>query len=80
MQSVTGILYVAAPQIAFLDRMAICFFIVIAVLTVMTLVNPLKKPVDLPVNKDMNMEGSPRAKVFGAVVVVLTILLYIIFW
>jgi SSS family solute:Na+ symporter len=67
-------------EFSFLDRMAICFFILIVVLTVMTLINPLKKPVDLPVNKDMNMEGSPRAKVFGAVVVVLTILLYIVFW
>jgi SSS family solute:Na+ symporter len=67
-------------EISFLDRMAICFFAVIAVLTIMTLVNPLKKPVDLPVNKDMNMEGSPRAKVFGIIVVVLTIFLYIVFW
>ena len=67
-------------EISFLDRMAICFFAVIAVLTIMTLVNPLKKPVDLPVNKDMNMQGSTRAKAFGIVVVVLTIFLYIIFW
>ncbi len=75
-----GILYVWAPQIAFLDRMAICFFAVLGVLTVMTVLWPLDKPVDLPVNKEMDMQTSRGALVFGIVVICLTVVLYIVFW
>ncbi len=70
----------AAPDIAFLDRMAICFFAVIAVLTVLTILNPLDKPVNLPENKEMDMRTSRGAKAFGAIVVCLTLALYILFW
>jgi len=65
---------------SFLDRMAICFFIVVIVLTVITLVKPLSKPIDLPVNEKMNVVTSKNAKLYGFGVVALTILLYIIFW
>jgi solute:Na+ symporter, SSS family len=65
---------------SFLDRMALCFGIVIAVLTVMTLVAPLKKPIELPVNEKMNIESSKGAMICGAGVVVLTLILYIVFW
>ncbi len=67
-------------EMTFLNRMAICFFAVIAVLTIMTLVNPLKKPVDLPVNEQMNMETSRGARAFGIIVVLLTVALYVVFW
>ncbi|MEZ6083360.1 MAG: hypothetical protein R3E58_05275 [Phycisphaerae bacterium] len=43
---------------SFLDRMGLCFGIVIATLTVLTLVAPLKKPVDLPVNPEMDITPS----------------------
>ena len=69
-----------APQIAFLDRMAICFFAVIAVLTVMTWLNPLQKPVDLPVNPAMDMRSSRGAMAFGGIVICLTAGLYLLFW
>ena len=75
-----GGLKYALPDMAFLDRMAICFFAVIAVLTAMTVLNPLAKPVDLPVNEKMNVEGSPGAKACGVVVVLLTLALYAVFW
>jgi SSS family solute:Na+ symporter len=65
---------------SFLDRMAICFGIVLAVLTVLTLLHPLKKPVDLPVNEKMNVESSKGAKYCGIGVVILTLILYAIFW
>jgi len=66
--------------ISFLDRMAICFFVIMAVLAVMTIVRPLKKPVELPVNKDMRMETSKSALAFGIMVIILTIALYVVFW
>ncbi len=65
---------------SFLDRMALCFGIVMAVLTLMTLISPLRKPVELPVNQQMNVESSKGAMIGGAAVIVLTLILYVIFW
>ena len=67
-------------DIAFLNRMAICFFAVLIVLGIMTAVAPMAKPVDLPVNEKMDMTSKSSVKFFGIGVCVLTVLLYIIFW
>ncbi|TWU41821.1 sodium:solute symporter family transporter [Novipirellula artificiosorum] len=67
-------------DITFLNRMAICFGAVLVVLTLMTLINPLKVPVTLPVNEKMDLTGSKPAKFWGGVVVALTILLYVVFY
>jgi len=75
-----GTLKYAAPGIAFLDRMAICFGIVLAVLTVMTILKPLPAPVTMPVNPKMDMTTSRGAKLAGIGVVALTLMLYAIFW
>ncbi len=65
---------------AFLNRMAVCFFIVLAVLTVMRLAAPMPRPVDLPVNPKMNVQSSRDVKVWGGLVVLATLALYAIFW
>jgi SSS family solute:Na+ symporter len=75
-----GALKVFAPNIAFLNRMAICFFVILAVLTIMTLVRPLPQPVTLPVNEKMDMRTDRSTKVFGGAVIAMTLLLYVIFW
>ena len=75
-----GGLKIFAPEIAFLNRMAICFFVILAVLTLMTLIRPLTQPVTLPVNENMDMRTDTRTKVFGVVVILLTLTLYAIFW
>lgn len=75
-----GALKYLAPRVAFLDRMAICFAAVIGVLALITVLKPMAKPVDLPVNAAMDMTVDRRTKVFGAVVVALTLTLYVIFW
>ena len=69
-----------APQIAFLDRMAICFGVLLVVLGIMTRLWPLEKPIDLPVNPSMDLTSSVAAKFFGGVVVVLTLVLYGVFF
>lgn len=74
-----GLKYLA-PSIAFLDRMAICLGVIVAVLALLTVLFPLKEPVQLPVNEKMDIRSSPGAKIMGGVVVALTIVLYIIFW
>ena len=69
-----------AEQIAFLDRMAICFFIVIATGLTLTWLKPMPSPVVLPENDQIELKSSPGAKVVGAGVIVATIALYAMFW
>lgn len=69
-----------SDSIAFLDRMAICFFIVLIAGLLLTLIKPIKTPVKMPENKEISLESSQGAKVFGIGVVVATIALYAVFW
>lgn len=75
-----GALMLFFPAIPYLNRMAICFGVVLAVLAVMTVVSPLPKPVELPENKDMDLTTPNDVKIWGLGVVILTVLLYIVFW
>ncbi len=67
------------PGIAFLDRMAICFFVVIAVMWLIGVIKPLPQPVEFKTTTRLNLETSGGAKLAGIGVVVITIILYIIF-
>lgn len=69
-----------ADQIAFLDRMAICFFIVLTAGILLTLIKPMPKPVTMPVNEQIDLKSSPGAKICGIAVVIATIALYAVFW
>ena len=67
-------------EMAFLDRMALCFFIVLLVGVVVTKTHPLANPVVMPVNKEIALETSPVAKTWGIITVVLCLALYVVFW
>jgi solute:Na+ symporter, SSS family len=67
-------------SVAFLDRMAICFGLVILVLTVATILRPLPQPIVLPVHTGYNITPSRGAKFAGIAVCIATVLLYVIFW
>ncbi len=69
-----------SSEMAFLDRMALCFFLVVLVGVVVTLLHPLREPVKMPVNDQINLESSSAAKKWGVVTVVATIGLYLWFW
>lgn len=69
-----------SDSIAFLDRMAICFFIVLIAGLLLTLIKPIKTPVKMPENTEISLESSKGAKIFGIGVVVATIALYAVFW
>ncbi|MFK7910816.1 MAG: sodium/solute symporter [Akkermansiaceae bacterium] len=69
-----------ADEIAFLDRMAICFFIVLIMGIIITILKPMTTPVVLPENKEINLEESKGAKMVGGLVILLTLGLYAIFW
>jgi SSS family solute:Na+ symporter len=74
------VLKLLAPNLAFLDRMAVAFFCVLAIMTVITLLRPLEKPIEMPVKTKIDLEPSRTALVFGMVVVVATLALYAYFW
>lgn len=67
-------------EMAFLDRMALCFFLVVATGLVVTKFMPLEKPVVMPVNNAIVVETSAVAKTWGVIVVVATVGLYLYFW
>ena len=69
-----------ADQIAFLDRMAICFFIVVLAGVILTIVKPMRTPVVMPVNTEIALESSRPAKFLGFGVVLAALALYAVFW
>jgi SSS family solute:Na+ symporter len=69
-----------APEVAFLNRMAICFGSVVAVLAVITWLRPMATPAVLPTTDLISLESSKGAKVVGIGVVLATLLLYALFW
>jgi SSS family solute:Na+ symporter len=69
-----------SDEIAFLDRMALCIFIVFALGIILTIFAPLKEPVQMPENNKIPLESSPLAKMAGIGVIVATLVLYAVFW
>jgi SSS family solute:Na+ symporter len=67
-------------DMAFLNRMAITFALVLIIMAVITAVRPLKVPVTMPVNEDFDMKPSRSVYTAGLAVIAVTIVLYIIFW
>lgn len=75
-----GLMQYARPDIAFLNRMALTFIIILIAMRIITAMNPLKEPRELPRRGDMDMTQSVTAKWLGLAVVVITVILYRIFW
>lgn len=75
-----GLLKWQLTGVAFLDRMAICFGIVVAALATLTVLKPLATPVVMPVTDAIPLVPSRGAKLWGAVVVIATLVLYAVFW
>ena len=69
-----------SDQMAFLDRMAICFFIVVLAGLILTKFKPMATPVVLPENEAIELQSSTPAKFCGYAVVLITIALYVAFW
>jgi SSS family solute:Na+ symporter len=75
-----GALKLALPEVAFLNRMAICFGLVVALLGAITVLRPLAQPVVMPSTSAIPLETSPSIKWLGAGVVIVTLALYAYFW
>jgi SSS family solute:Na+ symporter len=67
-------------DIAFLNRMAITFGILLFLMTVITLIDPLKEPKALPKRTDIDLTPTPQLIWFGGAVILVTLILYGIFW
>jgi SSS family solute:Na+ symporter len=77
---VYGFLQWQFGHIAFLNRMAITFVILIAVMTMITAAKPLREPKILPVKAGFDTRSSPLLKWLSLIIIAATIGLYIIFW
>lgn len=77
-----GLLKYFCEDMAFLNRMAVCLITIILVGIVLTAINSARggEAVVLKDKGILEMQSSTRAKIFGWVVVLLTVFLYIIFW
>ncbi len=77
-----GALKLLYPEMAFLNRMAVCLITIMVIGAVLTLLNHFTggKAVVLENKGIIEMKSSAGAKVFGLVVVLLTVGLYILFW
>ena len=74
-----GAMKLIAPQVQFLNRMAICFVLCLAVMGVITAMMPLKESVKFEQRGTLDLQSSKGALVAGIAVVVLTLILYTIF-
>ncbi|MBN2028927.1 solute:sodium symporter family transporter [bacterium] len=68
------------PNVPFLNHMAITFLVLVTIMVVTTLLKPLKEPVKLPEDRDMDITPSSSAKIGAGVIIAITITLYILFW
>jgi SSS family solute:Na+ symporter len=68
------------PDVAFLHHMAITFIILLLYMAAVTWWKPLTEPKTMPVNNKIDLTTMPSVKLWGAVVVIATAILYIIFW
>lgn len=77
---VYGFLQWQFGDIAFLNRMAITFAIILVTMYVITLFRPLAEPKVMPVRENFDMTISRSVKWMGSAVILTTAVLYMIFW
>jgi len=77
---VYGLLQWQFGTIAFLNRMAITFVIIVVVMAIMTAMRPLSEPKVMPVRQNFDMRPAKSVLWLGALVIAATLILYAIFW
>ena len=75
-----GILFFGWNEMAFLNRMAITVGAISLILLLVTLIKPMKEKIVLPEQTKIELNWSKGSVYFGVFVVILTVVLYIIFW
>jgi SSS family solute:Na+ symporter len=74
-----GFLHYSFSDLAFLNRMAITVGLLSVILTALTVLQPLREPVTLPVQTKIPMDSSRPALAWGVIVVLATAVLYVVF-
>ena len=74
-----GGLLLFTPNIAFLDRMAITFVAVLAIMGIITFAKPLSAPIVMPHNDEIDLTGSRGAFYVGCAVILAVITIYFVF-
>ncbi|TFG51964.1 MAG: hypothetical protein E4H37_07050 [Gemmatimonadales bacterium] len=74
-----GLLKLSVPSLQFLNRMAVCFALCLAIMAVITLVRPLPQPMEFRQNTTIALESSRSAKILGVVVVAIVVMFYFLF-
>ncbi len=77
---VYGFLQLKFGDIAFLNRMAISFAIIMLAMAIITIAKPLPQPKVMPVKENFDMTSTPLVPFLGTLVIIATVTLYIIFW
>ena len=75
-----GILFFGWGEMAFLNRMAITVGAIAAILLLVTLIKPMKEKITLPEQTKIDLSWSKGSVYFGVFVIIMTVVLYIIFW
>jgi len=75
-----GVLHLYVKELAFLNRIAVCYVALLILMGILTWLMPRRDPVPPPPVSGINLESSRSAKVAGVVVVLVTLCLYAIFW
>lgn len=71
--------YRIGPEIQFLNRMAICFGLCLAVMWIITMARPLPQPIEFKKQSNLNLTSSKGALVAGILIVIITLAFYVIF-
>jgi SSS family solute:Na+ symporter len=74
-----GLLKLLVPQLQFLNRMAVCFGLCLALMAIITVMKPLAKPFEFKQTGTIALESSKNARLAGVLVVAITLILYFLF-
>jgi SSS family solute:Na+ symporter len=66
--------------IAFLNRMAITFALLLIIMAIITILKPLPEPKKMPAKEGFDMKPASSVLWLGALVIIATLTLYVIFW
>ncbi|MGA9060043.1 MAG: sodium/solute symporter [Terracidiphilus sp.] len=72
--------HITVVRIAFLNRMTISFVLIVLTMTVMTILSPMKKPVELPVQHEFDMKPAAGSIVFSGIVICALVVTYVLLW
>ncbi len=75
-----GIFQKSSTTLHFLIQVALTFAIVVAIMSLITLLWPLRSPKVLPVREGMDTRTATEVKVAGVAVILAVAVFYIIFW